>query len=128
MLITSTAPRSTPPMAMVVPVRSGSCSAGKMSANGIGQLLPRGVGDDMDRVGAHDIDDHDGRARWEGRVRSDRLVLDYPVLQRQRDFPGALPLAGNREIHGAGRADGAVNRNGPVVVEPEHPAHGDRGP
>src|SRR5688572_13120686 len=117
MLMTSTAPSSTPPMAIVVAPRSGIWRAGKMSANGIGQLLPGWVGDDVDRVGAHDLDDHDGRARRQKRVRSDRLILDDPVLQRQHDFARSLPLAGDREIHGPRRADGAVNRHRSIIVE-----------
>ena len=43
--------------------RGCRCRSGKMLANGIGQLLHGWVGDDVDGIGADDIDDQDRRAR-----------------------------------------------------------------
>src|SRR5919106_990350 len=119
-LPTRTAPATTLPMATVVALSSGSWRARKRSTNGIVRLLRSGVGNDIDRVGADDIHDHDGRARWKRGRRRDRLILDGPVLKRERHFSGALAIAGDCQIHVSRSTDGAVNGNGSVVLEAQH--------
>jgi hypothetical protein len=83
-----------------------------------------GVGNDVDRVRADDVDDEDGRAcRDRVAVRSDRLELDEAVLQDDVDFPEAAARRRDAEIDLTRESDGTLHVKRTVVLQPEHRAH-----
>src|SRR5687768_8133095 len=70
---------------------------------------PRGFGccDDLDGVGADDVDDDDLGSGWQVALKSAGLVLGGAILEVERDLAQAAFVAGDREVDGSRLTDRA---------------------
>src|SRR5262249_18994727 len=84
-------------------------SAAKSGLGNIADPFGSGGRGDLDGARPRDGDDDDERAGGQLVQGGDRLVLDDAVLQFQVDLAGAGLVAGDRQVDGAGVADGAVD-------------------